>query len=69
LNPHTESGPVTERLFNALSEPRMVDDDFGDAGCGELFEMPNDERLAGNRQQWFRKMIGEWAHALSSTCS
>jgi hypothetical protein len=47
----------------------MVDDDFGDAGCGELFEMPNDERLAGNRQQWFRKMIGEWAHALSSTCS
>jgi hypothetical protein len=46
---------------------RVIDDDFAESCCGQTLEMPGNERLAADGQEWFGAGIGQRPHALATT--
>lgn len=43
-----------------------IDHDFTDAGCRQLFQVPDNERLATDRQQGFGRVVGQRSHAFTA---
>ena len=58
---------VTQRVFNQLTQMRMVDDDLGDARSDQIDDMPDDEWATPHRQQRLGAGVGEWAHPFAAT--
>ncbi len=59
---------VAERCLDLLAEVGVVDDDLGEPGCRQSFQMPGDERLAAHRQQRLGRVVGQRAHPFAASC-
>jgi len=53
-------------LFDLLTEMRVIDDQIGDSGAHQPFDVPHDERLATYLQQGLGSMVGERTHTFAA---
>ncbi len=63
---HAEGRAVAQRFFEPVAEVGVVDDELGEAGGAQAFDVPHDQRLAAHRQQRLGRVVGERAHALAA---
>ena len=57
---------VAHRAFDFVAEPGVIDDDVADAGRGQARQMPDDQRLAADRQHGLGQAVGQRAHAFAA---
>src|SRR5699024_9986061 len=58
--------PVAQCRDDLFTQPRVIDDDVINAGSHQALDVPDDQRLAANPQQWFGCGVGKGAHALAA---
>ncbi len=63
---HAVRGAVAQRAFDFVAEPGVIDDDVADAGRGQARQMPDDQRLAADRQHGLGQAVGQRAHAFAA---
>ena len=63
-----EGIPIAERRFEHVAEVGVVDDEIGNPGSNQAFDVPDDQRFSAYGEQRLGAMVGEWAHALAPAC-
>ena len=66
LNARAEPAAVAQCGFDLRAEVGMVDHQFANARPHQIFDVPDDQRFAGDFQQRFWGMVGERAHAFAA---
>src|SRR6185437_4456181 len=57
-------GAITQGGADLLAEPGKIDHDVPDSSPGQRLEVIDDERLAGNLDEWLRHGIGDRPQSL-----
>ena len=63
------SAAVAERRLDLLAEVGMVDHYLAEAGCGQPFQVPDDQRSAADAKQRLRRRVGQRPQALTASGS
>ena len=61
-----KAATVAKRSLNLLTEMGVVDYQISDACSHQSLDLPDDQRLAADRQQRFRAGIGQRSHAFAA---
>src|SRR5690606_23171126 len=66
VEPDAPAFAITELGGKLFAQPGVVDHNVLDARFGQLFNMPDDQRLAADAQQWLGCVVGQRAHAFAA---
>jgi hypothetical protein len=63
---HAVLAAIAEHGLDLVAEVGVVDDEVTDTRRGQRFEVVDDQRAAGDRQQRLRRGVGQRPHALAA---
>src|SRR5439155_21483549 len=66
FDPYAPSSAIVQKIDQLVRMVRRVDDEIAKSGARERLDLPDDQRLAADTKEGFRRLIGERAHPLAA---